>query len=131
MRLVRASPAAKIPASYWTAYFATAPCRFDRHQQRRYFTLKKAAELREDLARLESDVRGEVAYRAFSAADFQAPLVRQPKWSNSMNLPTAKSANANGCVTVPGCDVPILPGSGMIPAAICWTIASERGKLGP
>jgi hypothetical protein len=53
--------------------------RFDRHQQRRYFTLKKAAELREDLARLESDVRGEVAYCAFSAADFQAPHVRQPK----------------------------------------------------
>jgi len=38
---------------------------------------------------------------------------------------------ADGCVTVPGYDVPILPASGVIQAAIYWTIASERGKLGP
>ncbi len=38
---------------------------------------------------------------------------------------------ADGCLTVPGCDVPILPASGVIQAAIYWTIASERGQLGP
>jgi hypothetical protein len=35
---------------------------------------------------------------------------------------------ADGCVTVPGYDVPILPASGIIQAAIYWTIASERGS---
>ena len=34
---------------------------------------------------------------------------------------------ADGCVTVPGYDVPILPASGVVQAAIYWTIASERG----
>ena len=34
---------------------------------------------------------------------------------------------ADGCVVVPGYDVPILPASGVIQAAIYWTIASERG----
>ena len=34
---------------------------------------------------------------------------------------------ADGCVAVPGYDVPILPASGVIQAAIYWTIASERG----
>jgi len=34
---------------------------------------------------------------------------------------------ADGCVAVPGYDVPILPASGVIQAAIFWTIASERG----
>ena len=32
---------------------------------------------------------------------------------------------ADGCVLVPGYDVPILPASGVIQAAIYWTIASE------
>jgi hypothetical protein len=36
---------------------------------------------------------------------------------------------ADGCVTVPGYDIPILPASGVIHAAIYWTIASERSKL--
>jgi len=36
---------------------------------------------------------------------------------------------ADGCVTVPGYDVPILPASGVVQAAIYWTIASERAKL--
>jgi len=35
---------------------------------------------------------------------------------------------ADGCVTVPGYDVPILPASGVVQAAIYWTLASERGK---
>ena len=34
---------------------------------------------------------------------------------------------ADGCVAMPGYDVPILPASGVIQAAIYWTIASERG----
>ena len=35
---------------------------------------------------------------------------------------------ADGCVTVPGYDVPILPASGVVQAAIYWTIAAERDK---
>jgi hypothetical protein len=38
---------------------------------------------------------------------------------------------ADGCVTVPGYDVPILPASGVIQAALYWTIISERARLGP
>jgi hypothetical protein len=38
---------------------------------------------------------------------------------------------ADGCVTVPGYDIPILPASGVIQAAIYWTLASERAKLPP
>ena len=38
---------------------------------------------------------------------------------------------ADGCVTVPGYDVPILPASGVVQAAIYWTIASQLGKLNP
>lgn len=53
--------------------------RFDRQQQRRYFTLKKGSELRAASASLESISGGHAAYAAFSAADFQAPHVRQPK----------------------------------------------------
>ena len=34
---------------------------------------------------------------------------------------------ADGCVVVPGYDIPILPASGVIQAAIYWTILSERG----
>ena len=34
----------------------------------------------------------------------------------------------DGCVTVPGYDIPILPASGVVQAAIYWTIASERAK---
>jgi hypothetical protein len=37
----------------------------------------------------------------------------------------------DGCVRVPGYDVPILPASGVIQAAIYWTIAAERGKVTP
>ena len=35
---------------------------------------------------------------------------------------------ADGCVVIPGYDVPILPASGVIQAAIYWTIASKRGR---
>ncbi len=37
----------------------------------------------------------------------------------------------DGCVKVAGYDVPILPASGVVQAAIFWTITSERGKLSP
>jgi hypothetical protein len=53
--------------------------RFDRHARQGYFTLLKGKELREALARLGVRTGGFAVYAAFSAADFQAPHVRQPK----------------------------------------------------
>jgi hypothetical protein len=53
--------------------------RFDRHERRAYFTLLKGKELRDELAKLGSQTGGHAAYAAFSAADFQAPHVRQSK----------------------------------------------------
>jgi hypothetical protein len=52
--------------------------RFDRHRRLGYFTLLKPQELQRRLESL-NDAAGEVAYAAFSAADFQAPSVRQNK----------------------------------------------------
>jgi hypothetical protein len=53
--------------------------RFDRYQRRGFFTLLHGGRLREKLASLESITGGHAAYAAFSAAEFQAPHVRQPK----------------------------------------------------
>jgi hypothetical protein len=53
--------------------------RFDRHQRRGYFTLLRGVELRDALSRLGSQTGGFAAYAAFSAAEFQAAHVRQPK----------------------------------------------------
>ncbi|MGH9436309.1 MAG: type IV toxin-antitoxin system AbiEi family antitoxin [Terriglobia bacterium] len=53
--------------------------RFDRHERRNYFTLMQSRPLRDALSRLDLDAGGFAAYAAFSAADFQAPHVRQPK----------------------------------------------------
>ena len=53
--------------------------RFDRHERRGYFTLLPAGKLRDALARLGSQTKGFAAYAAFSAAELQAPHVRQPK----------------------------------------------------
>lgn len=53
--------------------------RFERHERRGYFTLLQGKKLRDALARLESVPGGHAEYAAFSAADFQAPHVRQPK----------------------------------------------------
>lgn len=53
--------------------------RFDRHKRRNYFTLMQDRQLRDALGRLDLDAGGFAAYAAFSAADFQAPHVRQPK----------------------------------------------------
>jgi len=53
--------------------------RFDRHERRGYFTLSQGKKLRNALAGLDSRTGGFASYAAFSAADFQAPHVRQPK----------------------------------------------------
>ena len=53
--------------------------RFDRHVQHRFFTLKKGYDLQQSLLSLESITGGHAAYCAFSAADIQAPHVRQSK----------------------------------------------------
>jgi len=53
--------------------------RFDRHERRSFFTLLKGAELRDALYRVGLDAGGMAAYAAFSAAERQAPHVRQPK----------------------------------------------------
>lgn len=53
--------------------------RFDRHERRGYFTLSQGKKLHDALALLDLRTGGFAAYAAFSAADFQAPHVRQPK----------------------------------------------------
>ena len=53
--------------------------RFDRHERRGYFTLSQGKKLRDALAGLELRTGGFAVYAVFSAADFQAPHVRQPK----------------------------------------------------
>ncbi len=53
--------------------------RFERHERRGYFTLLQGKKLRDALARLDSETGGYAAYGSFSAAEFQAPHVRQPK----------------------------------------------------
>jgi hypothetical protein len=53
--------------------------RFDRHERRGYFNLLQGKSLREALAGLGSIPGGHAAYAAFSAAEIQAPHVRQPK----------------------------------------------------
>ena len=53
--------------------------RFDRHDRRSYFTLLQGPKLHEALAGFGARTGGYTAYAAFSAAEFQAPHVRQPK----------------------------------------------------
>jgi hypothetical protein len=53
--------------------------RFDRHHRQGYFTLLQGKKLRDALARLGSQTGGFAVYAAFSAAEFQAPHVRQSK----------------------------------------------------
>ena len=53
--------------------------RFERNQRRDYFTLLQGKKLRDALAGLGFQTGGFAAYAAFSAAEFQAPHVRQPK----------------------------------------------------
>lgn len=53
--------------------------RFDRHSRRRYFTLLQGRALQDKLQALDPNGLGRLAYAAFSAADFQAANVRQPR----------------------------------------------------
>lgn len=53
--------------------------RFDRHERRSYFTLLKGAELDKALYKIACGAADVAAYAAFSAAERQAPHVRQPK----------------------------------------------------
>ncbi len=53
--------------------------RFDRHQRRPYFTLLQGRTLDEKLRSLDPHGEGRLAYASFSAADLQAPAVRQPR----------------------------------------------------
>ncbi len=53
--------------------------RFDRHIRRAFFTLLQGRALHEKLRSLDPDGQGRLAYAAFSAADIQAPAVRQPR----------------------------------------------------
>jgi Transcriptional regulator, AbiEi antitoxin, Type IV TA system len=53
--------------------------RFSRHSRRRYFTLLQGRSLQDKLRALDPEGQGRLAYAAFSAADLQAPAVRQPR----------------------------------------------------
>ncbi|MDD5309510.1 MAG: type IV toxin-antitoxin system AbiEi family antitoxin [Deltaproteobacteria bacterium] len=53
--------------------------RFDRHQRLNYFTLLKGAELEKALDKVRLFASGMVVYASFSAAERQAPHVRQEK----------------------------------------------------
>ena len=52
---------------------------FDRHTRRTYFTLLQGTRLRDALHALDLKSGGFASYAVFSAADFQAPHVRQAK----------------------------------------------------
>lgn len=62
-----------------------------------------------------------LAYSSVRAAKSAEPsrniLYLDPKWPLT-----------DGCVEVPGYDVPILPASGVMQAALLWTLAAERGE---
>jgi hypothetical protein len=53
--------------------------RFDSHERRGYFTLLKGERLRQALHRADLESGGFIVYAAFSAAERQAPHVRQPR----------------------------------------------------
>ena len=53
--------------------------RFDRHSRRPYFTLLQGRALHDRLRTLDPDIQGRFAYAALSAADLQAPAVRQAR----------------------------------------------------
>jgi hypothetical protein len=53
--------------------------RFDKHRRQGYFTLLQGRRLQEALLSFESMTGGFAALAAFSAAEYQAPHVRQPK----------------------------------------------------
>lgn len=53
--------------------------RFNRHERRSYFTLLQGKKLHDALEKLGERASDSAAYAAFSAAEFQAPHVRQPR----------------------------------------------------
>jgi hypothetical protein len=53
--------------------------RFNRHERRGYFTLLQGKALHDALAKLGAQAGDLAAYAAFSAAEIQAPHVRQPR----------------------------------------------------
>jgi hypothetical protein len=53
--------------------------RFERHDRRKYFTLLQGKTLQNRLRAVDVDGMGRLAYAVFSAADLQAPTVRQPR----------------------------------------------------
>ena len=59
--------------------------RFNRHTRQRYFTLLQGHRLQEKLRSLNPQRHAQLAYAAFSAADIQAPAVRQPRTWLYMN----------------------------------------------
>ncbi|AHF90864.1 hypothetical protein OPIT5_12250 [Opitutaceae bacterium TAV5] len=71
--------------------------RFDRHERRHYFTLLQGKKLREALEGLDALTGGRAAYASFSAAEFQAPHVRQPRtwlYIRAQDLPAFEQAVA-------------------------------------
>jgi hypothetical protein len=56
-----------------------AAYRFDCHVRKPYFSLLKQRVLQDRLRTLDPGDRGRVVYASFSAADWQAPTVRQPR----------------------------------------------------
>lgn len=50
-----------------------------KHLRQRYFTLLQGRALQERLTKLKPEIDGRVCYMGFSAADFQAASVRQPR----------------------------------------------------
>ena len=65
------------PAGLLAAW--SAAYRFERHERRSYFSLLKGAALHEAIYRVGVGAGGMAVYAAFSAAERQAPHVRQPK----------------------------------------------------
>lgn len=53
--------------------------RFNRHERRGYFTLLQGRKLRDAMTGVGSRTGGYAAYASFSAAEIQAPHVRQPR----------------------------------------------------
>jgi hypothetical protein len=56
-----------------------AAYRFDHHSRRPYFTLLQWSALRDRLEAFDAKEPGQLSYAVFSAADLQAPAVRQPR----------------------------------------------------
>jgi hypothetical protein len=121
--------------------------RFDRHRRIGYFTLRKEAELEHSLAML-ADSAGKAAYAVYSAADRQAPNVRQNKtWlyvndealDDFVRTAEAKEVDSgeNLVVLIPdddgvfyGCEPPQRPGLGTTNPVQTWLDLRHAGGRG-